>query len=188
MLNKVDLVDQDAVERLERRVRDVNPTASVHRTSRAAIDLKFVIGVDAYATKPFISEPFEEYHDVHEHPHGTRGHARTSHEGVSSIQLHCPVLTAERTGLLDEWIRMALWEGVVVDADGKKHTVEVLRCKGLYAVEGGQQFVLQGVRNLYEVVPCKGNEPSELEEGKLVFIGRGMDDYVRTSLCRVLYD
>lgn len=91
----------------------------------------------------------------------------------------------ERTKALDQWIQTALWEGVV-DVEGEKHAVEIIRCKGLYSLDGGSKFVLQGVRELYDIIPHNGEE-AEGQDGKLVFIGRGLDGNVRKSLRHVLY-
>ena len=187
LLNKVDIAGHDDVVELERRVRSINPAASVHRTSKAVIDVGLVIGIDAYAAKPPNIEPQQQACDDHSHAHGPHDHSRSTHEDVTSIVQACPILGAERSSALDQWIRMALWEGVVIDASGEKHSVEILRCKGLYALEGGQRFVLQGVRNLYDVTPHNGEETEGQEDGKLVFIGRGLNDEVRGSLRNVLY-
>ena len=49
--------------------------------------------------------------------------------------------------------------------------------------------MLQGVRNMYEVSKVEGDEASVglPEEGKLVFIGKGLDQVVRQSLENLLH-
>ncbi len=40
LLNKTDLVDEAELERIEQTIRAINPSARIHRTQRAAIDLE----------------------------------------------------------------------------------------------------------------------------------------------------
>jgi G3E family GTPase len=162
LLNKIDLAEPDTADRLEKRIRGMNPTASLYRTSKAGIDIKHVIGIDAYAAKtPFVSPSNDEEtcnrdHSITDHSHDRK----SSHGGVSSIQVSCPPLNLEQAQRLDEWIRTALWEGSVEEGSGTKHDVEILRCKGLYSMIGqeGKRFVLQGVRNLYDISELIGKE------------------------------
>lgn len=84
---------------------------------------------------------------------------------------------------LDEWIRTVLWEGHLPDIS--EHKVEILRCKGICVSDDGQQHILQGVRELYELTDLDASDSPD--EGKLVFIGRGLSDDVRRSLLNVLY-
>jgi G3E family GTPase len=101
------------------------------------------------------------------------------------MTVKCPVLSRNQAEQLDEWIRTLLWEGKTSDVP--EHQVEVLRCKGIYTTEDGQQHLLQGVREMYEItdLPTEGDEPSK--EGKLVFIGRGLTDDVKHSLVKLLH-
>ena len=199
------------LERLERRIRAVNPSAPIYRTVKGEVDLGLVIGIEAYSAKLDLGTRTGtgtgagpsgegEYSHNHEHEHGdgcgdcehehTRG---TSHDGVSSIQVTCPPLSASRAQKLDEWIRAALWEGEILgggEGGGEEGKVEVLRCKGVYSMESGERYVLQGVRNLYEITRVEegGEVVGVPEEGKLVFIGKGVGEEARRSLEKMLRD
>jgi len=48
LLNKTDLVPPDELDRLERRVRDMNARATVHRTTNAAIDLQAILNIGGF--------------------------------------------------------------------------------------------------------------------------------------------
>ncbi|KAF8489389.1 CobW/HypB/UreG, nucleotide-binding domain-containing protein [Gautieria morchelliformis] len=119
---------------------------------------------------------------------------------------------------LDEWIRSVLWEnsiprdryysntldGVTSDvqrlsihrnageegASSPESGVEILRCKGIWWNERGEAFMLQGVRSLYEVskLPNPTLDMYGPPIGKLVFIGKGLDEMVEGSLRRLVTD
>lgn len=192
LLNKVDLVDEEGVSRLQRKIGACNPVAPVFRTIRGQIDLNHVIGLKAYSTRPFIQKMAllsKEYDLLSSHDHSDPDHVhlegdrQPSHLGFTSIQVSCPALTVAQTVKLDEWIRTVLWEGHIPDED--QHEVEVLRCKGVYALQGGTLYVLQGVRNMYEISEVEESDIGIPDEGKLVFIGKSLDDIVRKSLLNV---
>ncbi len=183
----------DATEEI---IRGVNPAASLHRTVRGEIDLKHIIGVDAYASRQMLHEsrahsksacdhPNDHDHDHHDHSHVK---APTHYElrGISSLQIDCPKLTEDQMEQLDVWIRTVLWEKQLPGSSGAASSaLEVLRCKGLFVTDTGELHVLQGVRNLYEIskVEKAGEEDLGLPDtGKLVFIGKGLNEHVRRSL------
>ncbi|MBM3451394.1 MAG: GTP-binding protein [Armatimonadetes bacterium] len=104
LLNKSDLVDEDDLHRLERRIRQMNAVAKIHRTTNATIDLDQVINVGGFdleralAMKPTFLEPEYPFewagafrlsagrHEIvmhaggHHHHHGDGAHAH-GHEG-----------------------------------------------------------------------------------------------------------
>src|SRR6266436_208925 len=48
LVNKVDLVDENGLATIERRIRKINPYATIHRTERCGLDLAKVLGRDAF--------------------------------------------------------------------------------------------------------------------------------------------
>ncbi|KAI1790124.1 cobW-domain-containing protein [Ganoderma leucocontextum] len=197
LLNKVDLVPSSEADATEAVIRGVNPAASVHRTIRGEIDLKYIMGVDAYASRQILDvsglakSPQEHEHDHrHDRDHGHNHHhhhakAPTHYElrGISSLQIDCPRLSPEQMDLLDEWIRNVLWEKQLPGRPARENDgIEVLRCKGLFVTTAGELHVLQGVRNLYEISKVEDEELGLPDAGKLVFIGKGLHEHVRSSL------
>lgn len=84
---------------------------------------------------------------------------------------------------LDEWVRTLLWEN---ELSGEvAQGVEVLRCKGVWTAIDGRTFILQGVRSLYETREESATDVQQTT-GKLVLIGRGLDDRVSKSLQQAL--
>ncbi|TFY69538.1 hypothetical protein EVJ58_g333 [Rhodofomes roseus] len=200
LLNKVDLVPEAQVESTEGIIRSINPAASIYRTVRGQIDLKYIMGIDAYTTRPLIqgaTHPSRLTHEDHDHSHDhndhDHSHPPTHYElrGISSLQVDCPTLNPSQYQKLDEWIRSVLWERQVPgepSADGASGLM-VLRCKGMFKTTAGGTYVLQGVRNLYDIMQVNEGEEADTgvpDMGKVVLIGKGLNEQVRRSLQGVL--
>lgn len=189
LINKVDLASEAQISALEGIVHGVNPLVTTHRTTQSNIDLGLVMNLNAYASRvPPVSAP-ETYHH-HEHVDGKcpdpKSHPESTHyslRGISSILVPVPILPAAQVEALDEWIRSVLWEHKLPN-EGDVEGLDVLRCKGMFRTDAGEVYVLQGVREMYDLSPAELAEDSDGvgEVGKLVFIGKGLDDRVRTSL------
>lgn len=103
---------------------------------------------------------------------------------ITSLLIPIPLLKDNQAQRLDEWIRTVLWEGHLPGTP--ERTLEVLRCKGVWQVDDGRIFVLQGVKSLYETREEKrGNDDAEVV-GKVVLIGRGLEKDVLNSLQKSL--
>jgi G3E family GTPase len=120
LLNKTDLVDEDSLERIERRIRGINGTAKILRTRNAdapiekvlnvgAFDLQRALAVDEAFLEP--EYPFEwggayqlaagehllktrgeHDHHAHEHDAHEHGHEHHDHEGHSHEDLDIAVV------------------------------------------------------------------------------------------------
>ncbi|KAL4262600.1 SIMIBI class G3E GTPase family protein [Pleurotus pulmonarius] len=191
LLNKVDLVSQPAVTELQGIINGVNPVAPLYQTVRGEIDLKCILDLKAFSCGPDTrnapiksSHPdagHAHHHDDNRQPHETHYEMR----GISSLQVSCPPLSGGQFEEFDEWLRSILWEGKL--PSGQEGKLEVLRCKGMFTLDSGEQYVLQGVRNLYEIEAVGQKRSLGVpEEGKVVLIGKGLDEDVRRSLMEIL--
>ncbi|KAJ7366709.1 CobW/HypB/UreG, nucleotide-binding domain-containing protein [Mycena albidolilacea] len=188
ILNKTDLASPESLTTTAGLLRGVNPAAPIYRTVRAEIDVGRLLGVRAYAAPPAFppSHEHDHKHGDHEHEHD---HAPepTHYElrGISSLLVAVPVLSRAKLDALDEWVRTVLWEQRLPgDVDAPASPLTVLRCKGLFVLDSGAQYVLQGVRNMYDIAEA-GDALGVPDAGKLVLIGTGLDVRVRESLERV---
>jgi len=104
LLNKVDLVDEEALQRVEARLRGLNKFAPIRRCTNAEISLGYVMGIEAFELERALdlSPDFLENgahghghghghgHDDHGHAHDDHGHACTAecshgpHDGEAS--------------------------------------------------------------------------------------------------------
>ncbi|KAF9485911.1 cobW-domain-containing protein [Pholiota conissans] len=185
LLNKADLVEPSVLLETEAIIRQINPAAPIHRTVKGEIDLKHIIGIAAFRLPPPDVPPLETH--VHsencDHTHDPKP---THYElrGISSLQVSCGVLDQTHIDKLDEWIRNALWENCVKGASSE---VKILRCKGAFTSDNGVHHVLQGVRSMYEISELAADASMGVpDSGKIVLIGKGLDEAVRKSLESVL--
>ncbi|KAG6879227.1 hypothetical protein C0992_004288 [Termitomyces sp. T32_za158] len=196
LLNKSDLVQPDVLAQVEHLIQQINPTAPIYRTIRGDVDLGRIMGIGAF-TAPPLSTPIllpgsQAQAQAHDHNHD-HNHEPTHYEirGISSLQVPCPTLSPMRFEALDAWIRAVLWDNAIPEssAGGGASELLVLRCKGLITVEGGTQYVLQGVRSMYEMAEIQQEAEGDIgvpQMGKIVLIGKGLDETVRSSLESVM--
>ena len=187
LINKVDLASEAQISKLESIVHGINPLATTHRTTQSNLELGLVMNLNAYAYRVPAPSVLETNHrhvdgkciDPKSHPKPTHYTIR----GISSIFLPVPVLPAAQVEILDEWIRTVLWEHKLPNEEDVGG-LDVLRCKGMFRTDEGEIYVLQGVREMYDLSPVEstGDSDGAGEIGKLVFIGKGLDDRVRSSL------
>lgn len=185
LLNKVDLVEPTVLAETENMIRQINPVAPVYKTVKGEIDLKHIIGISAFRLPP-PEVPADDTHihsDDCDHPHDPPPN-HYELRGISSLQVACSILSQSQLDKLDEWVRTALWENRI---EGLSSEIQVLRCKGAFTSENGVHHVLQGVRSMYEISELPAAESIGIPDtGKIVLIGKGLDDAVRKSLELVL--
>ena len=187
LINKIDLVSEVQTSTLEGVIHRINPLATTHRTTQSNIDLKLVMGLNAYASRiPPTSVPETRHDHVDGKCPDPESHPKSTHytiRGISSILVPVPILPAAQVEVLDEWIRSVLWEHKLPNEEDVEG-LDVLRCKGMFRTDAGEVYVLQGVREMYDLSLAESMEDSDGvgDIGKLVFIGKGLDDRVRTSL------
>ncbi|KIO21357.1 hypothetical protein M407DRAFT_126582 [Tulasnella calospora MUT 4182] len=187
MLNKADIAKPEDISNLESTIRQLNPTVPIERTIKGNIDLAKILDLRAYSAQPnffdtaFAGQSAHDSSEKHEHVHdGDCSHIND----ITSMLIPIPVLKENEAQRLDEWIRTVLWEGHLPGTP--ERTLEVLRCKGVWQVDDGRIFVLQGVKSLYETREEKrSNEDAEVA-GKVVLIGRGLEKDVLNSLQKSL--
>ena len=177
LLNKVDRVDDSSVAIIEDIIHSINPSTDIRRTIRGELPPDIILNLNAYSSASTLMNskfPLEihgpgDSHDSDGHDH----HSSLQRSGITSLKIEIPVIQSALTGRFDEWIRFLLWENGLPGKPDLK--VEVLRCKGLFCTTEGHYFMLQGVRNLYEIKQLSDEETMGLTDGgKLVLIGRGL--------------
>jgi G3E family GTPase len=204
LVNKVDLVSRDTLAETEQLICKVNPVAPMYQTVRGEIDLKCIIGISAYAPVPQVREQMsmttescshqstgeksnETSKDNHLHRHDTEITHYTL-RGISSLQVTFPILTRDQLDRFDAWIRTVLWENQL-PASNEQLDIQVLRCKGVFTLDTGEQYVLQGVRSMYELEKLDIKVEDILgipDPGKVVLIGKNLTDVVRRNMEDVL--
>ena len=154
IVNKVDLVDDGTVERIERRVRKLNQRSEIDRSSYAEVNLDAILGIQAFEiSQRAAAEPsFLENHFVHSHDPGVE---------TCSVRI---------IGELDgQRVEVAAREIAA------NHGADLLRWKGVLAVAGNDRRVaLQGVHRIFEMHDLDRWEGPH-RDSRAVFIGKDLD-------------
>jgi len=86
---------------------------------------------------------------------------------------------------LDKWIRTLLWEGTLIGGSSSRK-ISVHRTKGRIVMRNGEEWILQGVRELYEF---KRVGISHGQISKIVLIGEALQkDDIEKSLYTYLHE
>lgn len=185
LLNKVDLVTPEELRDVEATIRAINPSATIHRTTRAGVELNAVLDRGAFDLKralendPHFLEAHDHDHDHdhecgpdcghdhhhdHDHHHHDHGHASPIHDvTVQSVSL--------RGGEMDQK-KFFPWIEKITQMEGPN----ILRLKGIIAIKDDpERYVIQGVHMIVEGDHQRAWKDGEKHESRLVFIGRQLD-------------
>jgi len=99
------------------------------------------------------------------------------------LSFNLPTLSDEQREKLDQWIRNLLWEGTLIGITSSHH-ISVHRTKGRIVTTTGEEWILQGVREVYEF---KHVAQRSSGDSKLVLIGERLNKHnIQQSLHRYL--
>lgn len=190
LLNKIDVVQsENDLLKTEDMIHRVNPSAPIYRTTHANIDISRIININAYRMADHIRPSGLDEAGANL---GQGMVPRPKHyelRGISSLQMTIPPLSPEKLANFETWIQRVLWDKELPkdDSSPDTHPVQILRCKGLFVMESGKEYILQGVQTMYEISEVNGQGVHGLPSaGKLVLIGKGLDEIARSSLLSVL--
>ncbi len=150
VLNKTDLVGETELDTLEQRVRTLNSTAPILRSSHARVALGEILGIGAFnLSRTMAIEP--GFLDEHAHQHDPT---------LDSISL-----TFEAAF---DHARLEAWLDALLEVRGD----DIFRLKGILAFAGdSRRFVLQAVHRIRDIRPADA-WGAERPNSRLVFIGR----------------
>ena len=151
LLNKSDLVTEPEMEKLEKQMRQINPTAKICKTTNAVIDLDQILNIGGFDLKTTLETAT---FDTHHHE---------TDEAISSVSLSFP-------GHVDP-DRLRLWLQMLFLQEG----MNVFRAKGILNVEGSlEQYLFQSVYMMFE---GRFDKPwgSKSPLNKMVFIGQDLN-------------
>ena len=187
LLNKIDLVANDELPKLEDRVRGVNPLARFYRTANADVPIAKILDVGAFdldrITKDdphFLEEEDDdEHHHHHEHGedcqcgcHHDHDHDEHEHhhhhkhyhdEDVQSVGI-------EYAGEVDG-MKLNKWLSSLLATKGP----DIYRMKGVFTISGQKErVVFQGVHMMMDAKP-ETDSTGKARKCALVFIGKKLD-------------
>ncbi len=156
VMNKADLVAQEALELLKQQIRSLNRTATVITAIHARVPADSLLGVRRFSLPTLLEiEPGLLNDTPHDHEHD------------ASIQ-SCALV---ETGALDP-DRFNRWINRLV----QQHGQQLMRMKGvLHFRSEPRQFHFHSVHMLLEASPGRPWRAGEARDSKFVFIGRNLD-------------
>lgn len=155
VLNKCETQGEDALARIEARLRALNPLAPVIRAVRAEVPLDAVLGVGGFDLDR-LGEREVHVHDA------ACGHDHTAGIGTVSLESDTPMDAS----------RLEAWLNGLLAAQGQ----DILRAKGIVDVAGeDRRLVLQAVHMMLEG-DFSGQWGGGPRTSRMVFIGRGLDE------------
>lgn len=195
VLNKIDLVDADELLRLEATIRAINPSARIHRATRADVPLDAVLDRGAFDLQRALendphfldhehpdhvcSPDCDHDHDHSHHDHGHEHHGHDHHDHAHDHNHTAPAAIHDvtvqsislRAGPMDPK-KFFPWIEKITQIDGPK----ILRLKGIIAFEDdADRYVIQGVHMIVEGDHQRAWREAEKRESRIVFIGRELD-------------
>ncbi|KAL8824554.1 MAG: hypothetical protein Q9170_008121 [Blastenia crenularia] len=174
IINKCDVVSAEQLQRVQERVRAINGLAKLHMTQYGQIPQLEGVLLDLHA-----------YDGVDDLDTVTKGHSHLD-PSISTVTIQVPILRAGQLDRLESWLRSLLWECVLPSTEASSATgqaFEIHRVKGQILMSDGQILMIQGVRDVFEIIdnPAHGTTAKRESrdggrKGKLVLIGRGLAD------------
>jgi len=155
LLNKIDLVTDEELANLEKRILDMNAMVKIYRTQNSELAIESILGVKAFdldralqVDPEFLSE------DAHEHD-----------ESVYSFAI------VEDQPLDGE--KLSTWVNNLLQTKGP----DIFRMKGILNFVGEEnRYVFQGVHMIFDGRRDRPWKAEESRRSELVFIGRNLDE------------
>ncbi|WP_282611364.1 GTP-binding protein [Pelagibius sp. Alg239-R121] len=185
LITKTDLIDFDALHKLQNRLRILNPAAPRIITEKGAVEPTSLFDAGLYnpKTKSLDVQTWlnaEAYAEPHEHETSDYGHSH-QHSDVNRHDAHIKAvcLTIDEpihSDALDHWLEALL---LLRGAD-------FLRIKGLInVVDLDGPVVIHGVQHIFHPAVALKEWPSEDRSSRIVFITRDIDESVLRGTLRM---
>jgi G3E family GTPase len=159
LLNKTDLVDDTQLPQVHSRLVSINGLAKIIQTKHSLVEnlSGTILDLQAYSTFP--SMPAFQL----------KGHSHLD-PTISTLTINLPAFDVQKLQMLENWLQTVLWD------DGAVKPFEIHRMKGYIPVTDGTARVIQGVREIYEMIEVDRSQiqADQDQSGKVVFIGRNL--------------
>ncbi|KAL6154788.1 hypothetical protein ACJQWK_01005 [Exserohilum turcicum] len=164
IINKTDLVTPEELEKVTERVRSINGLARIKTTTKSQVPKLEGLVLDLNA--------YDEVSDA-DLKFASKGHSHLD-PTITTSTITFPALSRAQVDKYDLFLRTVLWEETLPN-DTPHQPFEVHRLKGRVPVQDGKILLTQGVRSIYDTNELDDKAGDGSKEGKLVLIGRGVD-------------
>ncbi|RPA87854.1 vitamin b12 biosynthesis, cobw-like protein [Ascobolus immersus RN42] len=164
VLNKRDLISDEQLEEAKERIRAINGLARIIVTERGKVDKLdgWLLDINAYSTVTELKA----------------GPPSKLDKSIATYNVTVPLVDEKLLSHVERWIQVLLWDGKLPAKEGVKE-VQIHRLKGRLQDQSGKKLLVQGVREVYEIVDSpkqkEGVEEESASTGKLVLIGKGLE-------------
>ncbi|MFE4108028.1 CobW family GTP-binding protein [Almyronema epifaneia] len=154
LLNKIDLVAEEELVELERRLLDMNAMAKVYRTQKAELAIESILGVQAFDLDRALQVDPEFLNEAaHEHDESVYSFAIVEERPLDSDKL-------------------STWVNELLQSKGP----DIFRMKGILNLAGeANRYVFQGVHMIFDGRSDRPWKANETRRSELVFIGRNLN-------------
>lgn len=184
LLNKTDLVTPAELAAVEARIRAINPYATLHKTTKCAIELEKVLDRGAFdldrilEIEPAFLTGDDHHHHHHDHDHDCgpgcthESHAHHDHHLHGHHDEDIKSVSIAYDGDIDPEKFMP-WINDLVQVEGPN----ILRSKGILSFRNEpKRFVFQGVHQILDGDVQREWKPDEKRVSRIVFIGRELNE------------
>lgn len=193
LLNKTDLASAADLQRVEQRIRRMNPLAKIHRTLRSQVDMAKIFNTHARDLNTPIELPpeppahGEPGHACDDHCDHEHEHAHSHDHGAGEEQCDHPDHAHDHAGRHDDTVksfhiledrpldlkRTEAWLNEMLAKAGE----QIYRAKGILHIQGvPKRVIFQSVQMMFDVEPERFWNPGEKRGNQLVFIGKELDE------------
>lgn len=164
IINKADLITEAELGAVQERVRSINALARIQVTDHSQVAQLEGLVLDLHAYDNVSAENLE---------FASKGHSHLD-PAIGTITLVLPVLDTRGVAELDKWLRTVLWETNLPHANLSGWDIH--RIKGRIPLQDGGLKVLQGVREIFELIDgiVVDESSDDAKGGKIVIIGRNI--------------
>ena len=156
LLNKIELVEKGDLDKVNNRIRKINPFAKIIKTTRCDAPLDQIVGLNAFSLERILEVEPDFLDSDHDHDHDDD---ITSLSFVSDIPL--------------DMEKFQTWFGELLRTKGQ----DILRSKGIIDFKGEEErYVFQGVHMLMDASPMGSWPKGKQRSSRVVFIGRNLDN------------
>ena len=155
LLNKIDLVTEEELTELERRIKEMNAMVKLYRTQNSDLAIESILGVKAFDLDRALEvDPDFLNEDAHEHDDEVYSFAIVEDQPLDSDKL-------------------SAWVNELLQTKGP----DIFRMKGILNLKDEpNRFVFQGVHMIFDGRPDRPWKSSETPRSEMVFIGRNLDE------------
>lgn len=166
IINKSDLVSSTQLAEVEARVRSINSLAKIQVTQQSRVEALEGSILDLHAYDRVTAENLD---------FAEKGHSHLD-AAIGTVTVRFGPLDESGMDGLDAWLRSVLWESTLPGHEDVSGW-EIHRSKGRVQLKSGKVKMLQGVREIFELIDAgdasgDGDEGKGQEQGgRIVFIG-----------------